>query len=250
MNLTEGIDVSGAGQAFPIDWAAVRDAGKRFAYVKANTAEGGPDPWFARHATGARAAGLLVGAYHFALVDDDPTDDLEAFLRVVEGVELDLPSALDIETRNNADALKVLRFTDGWTDGHERRTEKVPMIYTGPGFWRGLGNAGNDERYTKCPLWIANYGVSSPMVLAPWGKSWTIWQSHGNTIWQMPDGSQVWGPYAPPGARRIALGGTCPGVAGEVDLNVYAGTYDDMKRWAGLDVAELPNLSDDSRVKV
>lgn len=246
---TPGIDVSGAGQPFPIDWAAVRNAGKRFAYVKANTAEGAADPWFARHVEGARGAGLLVGAYHFALVDDDPTDDVEAFLRALEGVELDLPTALDIETRNGADALRVLMFVDGWLDEHERRTARRAIVYTGPGFWRGLGKAAEDPRYAALPLWIAQYGVSGPSPLPPWGHKWTIWQSHGNTIWRMPDGSQVWGPKRPPGATLLATGGTCPGVAGEVDLDLFAGSYDDLKRWAGLEVAELATLADDPRVR-
>ena len=247
---TSGVDVSGAGQPFAIDWAQVRAANKRFAYVKANTAEGAPDPWFRRHAAGAMSAGLLVGAYHFALIDDDPKDDVAAFLRAIEGVPLDLPPALDIETRNSADALRVLMFVDGGLAELEARTGKRAIIYTGPGFWRGLGKAADDPRYAARALWVAQYGVSGPSPLPPWGHQWSIWQSHGNTIWRMPDGSQVWGPTRPhPQAALLAAGGKCPGIAGEVDLDLFAGSYDDMRRWAGLNVAQLPNLADDPRVK-
>ena len=58
-----GIDVSHHQQT--IRWPSVRSDGARFAYIKAP--EGGDfvDPRFAQNWTGALAAGLRVGAYHF-----------------------------------------------------------------------------------------------------------------------------------------------------------------------------------------
>ena len=67
--LVEGIDVS--HHEGVIDWAAVRLAGKEFAYIKAS--EGGTAEGFETHPEyisenwpAAVAAGLAVGAYHFA----------------------------------------------------------------------------------------------------------------------------------------------------------------------------------------
>jgi len=266
-DFTAGIDVS-AAQSFEIDWQRVRAAGKRFVYVKANTGEGKRDPWFERHARGASAAGLLVGAYHFALVDDDPSDDLDAFLEAVSGVAIELPSVFDLETRNGADALGVLSFVDGWVERHEARVGRSPVPYLSPGFWNALGAPARSERYASLPLFVAQYGVGSPSPVAPWGAKWTLWQSHGNTIaqllkaWVDPGGkaheagAQLWGTLArlalavPETARLLAAGGSCAGVAGEVDLDVFAGSYDALRRWAGLPVAELPTLADDPRVRL
>jgi len=54
---------------------------------------------------------------------------------------------------------------------------KYPGIYTAKGYWDQYGNR---ESYWKDKiLWVANYGVSSPAVPAPW-TGWTIWQYTAN----------------------------------------------------------------------
>ena len=62
--ITEGIDVSHWQGA--IDWTMVAASGKRFAYIKASESTDFVDPAFLQNRAGARAAGLYVGAYHFA----------------------------------------------------------------------------------------------------------------------------------------------------------------------------------------
>lgn len=73
-----GIDVS-AWQP-RIDWAKVVAAGHRFAYLKATEGERYVSPVYREQAAGAKAAGLLVGAYHFARPDADATDDADRFV--------------------------------------------------------------------------------------------------------------------------------------------------------------------------
>lgn len=58
-----GIDVSRWQGS--IDWKQVREAGISFVFIKASQGSSLEDPKFAENVQGAKAAGLLVGAYHF-----------------------------------------------------------------------------------------------------------------------------------------------------------------------------------------
>lgn len=72
MATCRGIDVS-AYQG-PQDWAAHARAGVVFAFVKASEGRTTKNAAFGRHVDGARAAGLVVGGYHFGW----PTQDVAA----------------------------------------------------------------------------------------------------------------------------------------------------------------------------
>lgn len=63
----KGVDVSTwqHPNGAPIDWHEVASTGVTFAIVKATQGISWVNPWFKRDLDDARAAGLLVGAYHF-----------------------------------------------------------------------------------------------------------------------------------------------------------------------------------------
>src|ERR1051325_7460258 len=63
-----GIDVSAVQGT--IDWSQV-SASKTFAFVKATKGQCYTDSKFSANMAGASGAGVIVGAYHFALPDDD-----------------------------------------------------------------------------------------------------------------------------------------------------------------------------------
>ncbi|NCY16106.1 MAG: glycoside hydrolase, partial [Actinobacteria bacterium] len=66
--LITGVDVASyqhPGGA-PIDWVKVRSAGHRYALVKATEGTTYTNPYFNADWTGAAAAGLYRGAYHYA----------------------------------------------------------------------------------------------------------------------------------------------------------------------------------------
>ena len=71
------------------------------------------------------------------------------------------------------------------------------MIYTGKSFWNQYMN----DQFGSYPLWIAEYGVAQPILPKGW-DAWTFWQS-----------SQT---------------GSVAGVAGNVDLDCFAGSYQDL----------------------
>ena len=62
--MIEGIDVS--NHQGHIDWAAVADAGKAFAFMKATEGLGFIDPFLALNWSQSKEHGLCRGAYHFA----------------------------------------------------------------------------------------------------------------------------------------------------------------------------------------
>src|SRR5215208_4870552 len=67
-----GIDVSYHQGA--IDWRQAAAAGTRFAFLRTTAGTLTADPAYAANRSGARAAGLTVGSYHFANPDTVAND--------------------------------------------------------------------------------------------------------------------------------------------------------------------------------
>lgn len=63
MNLVHGVDVSIYEPN--VNWRALRAQGFRFALIRATSSTGYVDPKFTEHWAGARAEGILRGAYHY-----------------------------------------------------------------------------------------------------------------------------------------------------------------------------------------
>lgn len=195
-----GIDVSHAQQT--VDWNAVRQAGKVFVFIKATDGITYTDPLFAANWSGAKAAGLLRGAYHFYETNDDPTAQAENFLHAVQIEPGDLPPVVDIERTKGAEsASQIVQDLQTWLDVVERATGRAPVIYTGPGYWDSLGTSA----FGRYPLWVAEYGVQSPKLPAGWTR-WTFWQ--------------------------FSESGTAAGITGAVDLDVFNGTLAELQALA------------------
>ena len=97
-----GVDVSSHQQA--IDWQQVAAAGVKFAFVRLGNRgyESGKlsaDTYAMANLTGAREAGLLVGAYLFsqAISVEEAAEEAAFALQVLDGFRLDLPLVYDWE---------------------------------------------------------------------------------------------------------------------------------------------------------
>ncbi|GAB1646359.1 GH25 family lysozyme [Krasilnikovia sp. MM14-A1259] len=205
-----GIDVSRYQPS--IDWSRVASAGYRFAYIAA--ADGTvQNPYFAQQMTGAKNAGLLRGAYFFA----EPVFEAGAthagmFLDQV-GYRADgwsLPPVLDVEQnpyQGACDGLSStawINYIAGFGSTVKSRTGQDVVIYASPNFWRDC--VADTTRFSETnPLWIAHYGVSAPSIPGGWP-----WQ----TFWQ------------------YTSTGTVPGISGSVDLDVFNGSYSQLKKFA------------------
>jgi GH25 family lysozyme M1 (1,4-beta-N-acetylmuramidase) len=80
-----------------IDWFAVQEDGYQFAMVKATQGVAWMNPWLARDLDDARAAGLLVGAYHYYEPGVVPEAQVENFIGSLIGQKLEMGAWLDWE---------------------------------------------------------------------------------------------------------------------------------------------------------
>jgi lysozyme len=194
-----GIDVSHYQQV--VDWAKVKAAGIAFAFAKATDGLNS-DPTFARNWAGIGNAGLLRGAYHFFRPLKDAAAQAKHFMDVVSLAVGDLPPVLDVETADGASNDAMQSGVKTWLDTVAAQTGVTPMIYAAPGFW----NQHLNDQFGSHPLWIAEYGVPSPKL--PHG--WTNWN-----FWQYSQSGQV------------------DGVSGNVDLDYFQGSMDDLTAFSG-----------------
>jgi len=196
------------------DFAKMYAAGSRYIFIKSS--DGGPnaharavafaDQWI----PAAKAAGLMVGQYHFAQIPN--TDDMNVI----------------IQSANFQADLMISRWNahGGYSPGTLPLVFDIEQIvYSNPVFLRNY--LSGDPDLAKYPLWIANYfDVSNPGVSPKEGCINTVWTSDGCnlrwTFWQ----------YSQTGPGREF------GVASRgIDLNVFAGTAEELLALAGYPAA-------------
>ncbi|MFD9003998.1 lysozyme [Streptomyces sp. NPDC059582] len=170
-----------------IDWQAAKAKGATFAYVKATESTAYRNPYFDRQYRGARGAGLLRGAYHFALPDQSSgTAQAAYFVRNGGGWTPDggtLPPALDIEYNPYDGKHRCYGLSKagmvGWirsfSDEVKRLTGRRPVIYTTTHWWNTC-TGGSRAFAADHPLWIARHGSTDAGALPAGWSSWTFWQ--------------------------------------------------------------------------
>ncbi|MCS0603206.1 lysozyme [Streptomyces sp. LP11] len=184
-SLPRGHDVSSHQRA--VNWSTARARGARFVYVKATESTTYRNPYFAGQYDGAREAGLIRGAYHFALPNRaSGTKQAQYFLRHGGGWTADgwtLPPALDIEynpydSKHKCYGLSKTRMVSwirAFSDEVRKQTGRRPVIYTNTIWWKLC--TGNSRAFSAShPLWIARHGTSTPGALPGGWKYWTFWQ--------------------------------------------------------------------------
>ncbi len=179
-NAINGIDVS--HWQGTIDWTQVAGAGYQFAFLKATEGQTFDDPNYSTYRSNADAAGLHIGAYHFARPDsttNDATLEADHFTGFAAPASGDLLPVLDLEDSGGLSTSALITWVQAWLDRVTATVGSQPIIYTSPSFWQtSMGDTTQfaDEGYRL--LWIANWGVPQPAVPAGnWGgNGWTFWQ--------------------------------------------------------------------------
>ena len=198
----DGIDVSHWQNT--IDWAAVAAAGKRFAFIKATEKQTYNDPMYETNRAGAKAAGMRVGAYHFARPDattNDAVIEADHFADVAAPRSGEIYPTLDLEVSGGLATRTLIEWVWDFLDEFRARTGLTVIIYTTPTFWRNsMGDTTEFATGGYPRLWIANWDVGWPDVPAD------DWGGYGAAFWQYSDC------------------GTVPGVQGCVDTDHYRGT--------------------------
>lgn len=198
-----GIDVSHFQDQ--IDWQQVRSVGVIFAFIKATEGTSHSDPQFAGNWHRAKAARVLRGAYHYFHPQVDPQRQARFFLDKLNGDPGELPPVLDLEVLTGASPGQVIAGAGRWMELVAAELDRSPVLYTGSAFWRRTLN--NSTALSDYPLWIAHYtSASNPVVPAAW-PAWTFWQ--------------------------FSQQGRVAGISGDVDLDVFNGTVDDLQALCG-----------------
>lgn len=175
----EGIDVS--HHQNDINWGRVRRDGKRFAFIKVTEGNRYIDPLYAYNHRNARAAGLRVGAYHYA----QPTADLSDAVRQADHFLAwfnlrngDLLPVLDLEEANGLDPTALTQWTMVWLGRVRGRTGLSPVVYASPVFWRNRLDDTPAIAAAGHTLWIADWDSDAPRTpAAGWADAgWSVWQ--------------------------------------------------------------------------
>jgi GH25 family lysozyme M1 (1,4-beta-N-acetylmuramidase) len=198
----EGIDVS--HWQGTIDWTKVRAAGKRFVYMKASGESTYVDPTYVTNRSQARAAGLYVGAYHFAqptALVGDAIVQADHFVDTALPVKGDLLPVLDLERTGSLSQATLTAWVQGYLGRVYQRIGVRAVIYCSPNFWKTyMGDTSWFAANGYEVLWVAHWTTSAAPAVPGngWGgKGWTFWQYTSD--------------------------GVVPGITGRVDLDRYNG---------------------------
>ncbi|MEV1084316.1 lysozyme [Streptomyces sp. NPDC050211] len=170
-----------------VNWRSAASKGAKFVYVKATESHTYRNPYFGQQYNGSRSAGLVRGAYHFALPNKSSGKTQAAhFVRNGGAWRADgwtLPPALDIEYNPydkrhkcyNMSNSRMVAWIKSFSNEVKRLTGRRPVIYTTAHWWNTC--TGSSRAFaSNHALWVARYNSSTAGTLpAGWGV-WTFWQ--------------------------------------------------------------------------
>ncbi|MGB2953049.1 MAG: GH25 family lysozyme [Gaiellaceae bacterium] len=183
-----------------VSWPRVAATRYRFVYSEATYGNVGTDPTYLSHRSGAAAAGLAFGAFHFARPNGrtrsaavkDAVAEADHFVAAAEVNTGDLPPALDLERTYGLPQALMVAWTDAWLAEVQAKLGVRAVIYTSAAFWSH--SLGNTPRFAAggSPLWLARW---TRLFSPPWIPAGN-WNASGWTFWQWTDCGRL------PGRRR------------------------------------------------
>ncbi|MFN0113920.1 MAG: GH25 family lysozyme [Paracoccaceae bacterium] len=203
-----GIDVS--RWQIGIDWPVARANGVNFAFVKATEGGDHANPAFDEAISGARAAGVPAGAYHFWYHCRSGREQARWFIRNVPRRAGSLPPVLDIEwtpfsptCRDRPPAREVRAEAASFLRTVEAHYGVAAIVYATPDIWE-------DAELWKLPggheYWLRSVTAHPSERYA--GRDWTFWQYSGT--------------------------GIVPGIPGKTDVNAFRGSAGAWARWLAM----------------
>jgi GH25 family lysozyme M1 (1,4-beta-N-acetylmuramidase) len=236
----------------PINFNKMHDAGVAFVMIKASDSRDDADQLAAKYVkmdrTGAQAAGIYTGFYHYAILPDvtapsaiikDAQVQAQKVIWRIASLggynEMDLPVALDIENncvrlsstkvcKKSATRSAATLWSKTFLKTIKEKTGRTPLIYSSPYFLEN--SLIRDKELSSYPLWIAQYAIdpakegalpnfklgSHVKAAGCYVHSWTTSGCTANwTVWQYTS-CGIAPKYGVPGNR--------------LDLNVFRGTQE------------------------
>ncbi len=197
----EGFDVHGIDVSHyqkQIDWPLVAAQDVQFAFVKATEGQSMQDTIFCKNWDAMRAAGILRGAYHFFRPGISAELQARNFIATVDLQHGDLPPVLDVEVTDGYPSETLAAGVKTWLAIVGDAWKIKPIVYTNQNFY----NQNLASHLQDYPVWVARYSDWRRPDLAD-GRPWSFWQ-YGNR-------------------------GRLPGIAGDVDFNVFNGSLTDLQ---------------------
>jgi lysozyme len=191
-----GVDLSRYQEV--VDWQKLKLGGYDFVFLKATEGKSYVDPTFAKRWSVLRDHDFVRGAYHYYKPSVAATRQADHFINTVLHEDGDLPPVLDFEevgTLNREQIVNELRL---WLTTVEISTGVKPIIYTNFKLYNKY-IAGAFDGY---PIWLSQYNQTAPRLGS--NRQWVFWQ-YGNR-------------------------GRVEGIEGDVDVNVFNGTYIEFRK--------------------
>lgn len=181
-----------------VDWAKVA-VRHHFAWFKATQGVRSVDARFENNRAGVRRTGMVPGAYHFLDAEWEPRAQARHFVEVLGDLK-GIMTALDVETEGGSNPTldQVTTFVGEFkalAPGHPL------VIYTSYGWWSARDHTGRGARLSP-HLWHARYR--------------SIESGYGDT----------YGGWPRPTFWQHTSTGSCPGISGGCDMNIFYGERD------------------------
>lgn len=156
-----------------VDFAKVKADGAVGVWLKVTEGLSFVDATYESNRAAAKAAGLIVGGYHFGHPKNDPAAELAFFLSHLKLEKGDLLPVLDLETSDGSIASRVHSFGLSFLNGLKAKIKDTPVLYSGEFFMSQYGLLDAPAR-----KWVADYGATPEKYDA----------------WQYTDGQPKYGP--------------------------------------------------------
>lgn len=199
-----GIDIS--KYQGEIDWDKVRANGIAFAFIKATEGGDRTDARFGQYWRRAAAAGIVNAPYHFYYFCTPAARQAAWYIANVPRASVKMPPVLDMEWNPASPSCKLRPDPETvrsemkiWLDAVEKHYGKRPIIYTTVDFHRQNLNG----HFRDYQFWLRSV-AAHPQEIYP-SHPWTFWQYTGT--------------------------GIVPGIDGDADINVFAGSSSNWREW-------------------
>lgn len=165
----DGIDIS--RHQGKIEWEEVaKNRDIRFVYIKASEGSTYTDPNFKENISGAKKAGLKVGAYHYMSMSSSSKSQFDHFRRLYPKKTAELIPMIDVEKCGKSTRKQVQKRLSELMSLMKSYYGKYPMIYS----VNGTYNRYLAPEFNTYVLYIGRYGKNPPIIR---GKGhYDIWQ--------------------------------------------------------------------------
>lgn len=168
----KGIDISNWQGS--VNFSEVKNSGVQIVYIEASEGNFYTDPYLQEFYDGASSNGLLIGFYHFFSPSVSASEQARYFTNAISGMTSDCRLVLDLEESGGYGAAELSIIANEFLEAVEANSGLKVALYTYASF--ANNNISPGYGLEKYPLWIAEYGSSSPESNPIWGSSYAGWQ--------------------------------------------------------------------------